>query len=146
MLLATSLAASCARRTPEPIDYGQRECDYCRMVITDQRYGAELVTTKGKVYEFDSIECMISYYRQAQPAGAVRGVWVSDFTHPGTLIPASSAVYLRASNLHAPMGRGLLALAPGSANLGDLQRELGAPAPMNWTTLLASVPSEVGAR
>lgn len=145
MLIATSLAVACNRETPEPIRYGQRECDYCHMMISDRRYGAELLTTKGKVYEFDSIECMIAYYRQAQAAGAVRSVWVSDFMQPGALIPASSALYLRARTIHAPMGRGLLAVAPGRQNSGNLRRELGADAPIGWTALLASPAREVSA-
>ncbi|MGB5288980.1 MAG: hypothetical protein WBN42_10875, partial [Ignavibacteriaceae bacterium] len=49
------LLASCGSK-PEPINYGKDECEFCRMQISDNRYGAELVTDKGKVYKFDSIE------------------------------------------------------------------------------------------
>ena len=30
------------------------------MTIVDPRYGAELVTTKGKVYKYDAVECLIN--------------------------------------------------------------------------------------
>ncbi len=56
----TLLISSCGSK-PEPINYGHDECEFCRMQISDNRYGAELVTDKGKVYKFDSIECLIEF-------------------------------------------------------------------------------------
>ena len=34
---------------PEPIRYGQDNCHHCKMTLTDKRFGAEIVTQKGKV-------------------------------------------------------------------------------------------------
>ncbi len=59
-LLLSLVTASCGSN-PEPINYGHDECEFCRMQISDNRYGAELVTDKGKVYKFDSIECLIEF-------------------------------------------------------------------------------------
>ena len=77
-------ARACAR-DPRPIAYDADGCAYCRMQISDPRFGAELVTTKGKVYAFDSIECLVAFYRQANAAHDVRSVWVSDYRNPGML-------------------------------------------------------------
>jgi copper chaperone NosL len=68
------------------------------------------VTKKGKVYTFDSIECLIEFHRQASAAADVRSVWVSDYRRPGTLIPATTATYVSLGAGHSPMGRGLLAV------------------------------------
>lgn len=139
-LVALVALGACARG-PRAIDYGQESCDYCRMVITDPRYGAELVTTTGKVHRFDSIECLASYYTQASAAGTVRSVWVSDYAHPGTLIPAGSATFVRASGPASPMGKGFAAFSPGtdSATIG---RVAGSVPALRWGDVLALVQRE----
>jgi copper chaperone NosL len=109
-LVLVALAPACSR-DPRPIAYDADGCAYCRMQISDARFGAELITTKGKVYTFDSIECLLSFHRQASAAGDVRSVWVSDYRHPGSLIPATTATYVQLGAGHSPMGRGLLAVA-----------------------------------
>ena len=43
----------------KPIIYGTDDCALCKMLIMDQRYGTEIVTTKGRVYKFDAIECLV---------------------------------------------------------------------------------------
>ena len=35
--------------SPQPIIYGTDECEHCRMMISDNKYGAEIVNSKGKV-------------------------------------------------------------------------------------------------
>jgi copper chaperone NosL len=107
------LVAGCVSG-PQPIAYGADACDYCRMQISDRRYGAEIVTKTGKVNRFDSIECLTEFYRQAIRAGDLASVWVADYRHPGTLIPATTARYLDLGAGHSPMGRGLIAVAADS--------------------------------
>ena len=64
------------------------------MQISDERFGAALVTTKGRTVKFDSIECLLVYYKQAASANDVASVWVSDFRHPGDLLNADSARFI----------------------------------------------------
>ena len=139
-LLLLLLAAACGGHGPRPIDYGRDECGYCRMTITDRRYGAEVVTTTGKVHEFDSIECLAAYYLQARAARTVRSAWVTDYEHPGTLVPAADARYLRASGPGSPMGKGLTAFA-SDADAAALARRYGGE-PMRWEEVLALVGRE----
>ena len=138
-LMLLWLLAACARG-PRPIAYGSDACGYCRMVISDQRYGAELMTAKGKVYTFDSIECLASYSLQRRPTGSADSAWVTDFEHPGTLVPAAAAWYLRAPGPSSPMGKGLTAFAP-DADTAALRRSFGGE-PMRWTDVLALVERE----
>jgi len=139
--LAVVIATAC-RTGPRPIAYGRDGCAYCLMQINDARYAAELVTHTGKVSTFDSIECLVSYYQTLDAAhrDAVETLWVSDYTRPGTLIPATSARFLRVSGPGSPMGRGMLAVGD-SAALAPLQARASDP-PMTWRDVLALAERE----
>lgn len=107
LLVSTGLSCS---PSPEPIRYGSDECTVCKMIISDQRFGAEIVSTTGKVYKFDSIECMVNHLlRQRQQDGTVALTLVVNFFSPGTLMDAHNAHYLRSENLPSPMGADLSA-------------------------------------
>jgi copper chaperone NosL len=108
-----SLVVACAPDKPEAIALDADPCTYCRMLISDGRFAAAIVTAHGRTLKFDSIECLIGYYRQASAAHDVASVWVSDFRHPGTLLDASAARFIDVGEGRAPMGgaRGLAAVA-----------------------------------
>lgn len=110
-LAALLVATGCAPSGPDPIVYGADVCAYCRMQISDSRFGAELVTRKGRSVKFDSIECLLGYYKQAAAANDVASVWVSDFRHPGTMLDAGAARFIDLGAGRAPMGRGWAAVA-----------------------------------
>ena len=133
------LLAGCSEG-PRAIAYGRDACDYCRMTISDRRYGAELVSTKGKVHEFDSIECLAAYYLQSRGSSAARSLWVTDFDRPGTFVAATEARYLRVSGPGSPMGKGLTAFAPG-ADTAALRRTHGGDV-LRWADVLALVERE----
>lgn len=135
-LVAVALLAilTACTRGPSPIAYGRDDCAYCRMVISDPRYGAELVTAKGKVHRFDSIECMASYYRQAAGRGTVHSLWVSNYAKPGTFIRAETAHYLRMPSVASPMGKGLVAVA--SSADADAANADGKTQSLRWGDVL----------
>lgn len=138
---ATALAVSaCTTASVHPIAYdGTETCEYCRMVITDRRFGAEVMTVSGKAYKFDSIECLASYVTALDDQRRVRALWVTDYAAPGTLIPAESARFVRISDgPGSPMGLGLRAFAAIPANR---QGEV-----LDWMAVLALVAGEIGSR
>ena len=47
--------------SPQPIDYGNEVCDFCKMTIVDTQHATEIVTKKGKTYKFDASECMVNF-------------------------------------------------------------------------------------
>ena len=99
---------------PKPIAHGLDHCAYCKMTIADERYGAELVTTKGKVYVFDSIECMAAHQLEERvPEEAVHSRWVVDFQAPPNLVAVPDAFFLHSRDLRSPMGANLTAFGPG---------------------------------
>jgi copper chaperone NosL len=81
------------------------------MQITDPRFGAALVTRRGKTIKFDAVECMREYCQQASNAKDVASVWVSDFQHPGTMLDVNTARFVDLGPGRAPMGRGWVAVA-----------------------------------
>lgn len=113
ILSALFLLAACTPG-PEPIHYGEDACDHCRMTIADERYGAELVTGTGKIYKFDSIECLAGFLQEDGVAeDEVHSLWVTDFSSPTGLVPADEAFYLHSTNLRSPMGMNLTAFGGG---------------------------------
>lgn len=92
---------------PKPIEFGTDPCDECKMTIVDQRFAAEAVTTKGKVYKFDAIECLIAFLKDKQES-EFKFLLVSDFLGKN-LIPAQSAYFVVSAAISSPMGGGILA-------------------------------------
>lgn len=98
------LLVSC-KPEPQAIDYGFDSCTHCKMTISDQRYGAELVTQKGKIYKFDAIECLVDYQKNSQEQYVFQ--LVTDFARPGEFVNAQTAWYLRSEAMPSPMGMNL---------------------------------------
>ncbi len=138
MVSIVTLASGCARG-PQPIEYGADACGFCRMTISDARYGSEVVTKKGRVYKYDSIECLASaLVAESEFSGTdVEGVYVTDFLNPNTLIDAATAVYLQSDGLPSPMGLNLTAFA-SSDGAANLQKERGGSV-MDWKAANAFV-------
>lgn len=136
-VLAFALAASlagCGGARPEPIALNQDGCDYCRMVITDPKFGGEAVTSTGRVNKFDSIECLVGWARAAK-AGTVRALYVIDLAHPGNFVPAEQAGYLRGSFVKSPMGKEISAFASPAA--AEQMRAILGGRVVTWAEVLA---------
>lgn len=102
---------------PAHVDYGKSVCTYCRMIIEKKQFGGELETMSGNVLAFDAIECLAaSYYREWNvPVREIRAIRVMDYSNPGTLIKASTATFLRTSQVESPMGVNIVALPSRAA-------------------------------
>ena len=119
----------------EPIKYGFDACQRCSMKIVESRFGAEIVTKKGKVYTFDSIECLMHYLlskpENKQTAGTVL---VTDATRPGEFIDATKAYYLKSEKYPSPMGENLS--ADQDSLICDKQDSEFGGVRMSWKELL----------
>jgi len=111
LYLLIILVCSCKVKE-RPVSYGTDECAYCKMTIMDHRYGAELVTQKGKIYTFDAAECLIEYLYQNEEVGQNASyLLVTSYTEPDQLIDARSATYLVSKAMPSPMGAYLTAFS-----------------------------------
>lgn len=73
------------------------------MTIVDNQHAAEAVTSKGKVYKYDAIECLINDLKQKNEIDFSL-LFVNDYSAPGALIDAKTATFLISKEIKSPMG------------------------------------------
>jgi copper chaperone NosL len=74
------------------------------MTLTDKKFGAELVTRKGKVFKFDDLNCFLNFYNaDFEEVDNYLHLLVVDYATPGKLIPAKEAFYLKSPDIRSPM-------------------------------------------
>ena len=109
IILLAFLVISC-EPTVQAINYGQDGCSYCRMTIVEDLYGSELLTTKGKAYKFDSIECLAAFVVKGEVSTEnIHGLYFTDFEEAGNLYPLQEMIFVQAKKLKSPMGLNLSA-------------------------------------
>ena len=90
---------------PQPIKLGSDACDFCKMSIADQHFGAEIITKKGKVYKFDDMHCILAFMKSNTISNKdIKETWLINFSEPHNFIPAEKAFLLKSNELHSPMG------------------------------------------
>ena len=89
--------------SPQPIDYGNDGCHFCKMTIVDKVHAAEIVTKKGKIYKFDATECMINFLTEFETA-EIELYLSNDYKQPEALINSKEATFLITENIPSPMG------------------------------------------
>lgn len=118
MFLFLLFATSCSIG-PQPIAYGSDGCHFCSMTIVDRQHAAEIVTDKGKVFKFDSSECMLNHLKEIGNKQIILYL-VNDYDQPGELIDATSATYLKSNRIPSPMGEFLTAFKSEKAAVDAL--------------------------
>lgn len=123
---------------PRALVIGEDSCEYCRMAISDVRYGGELRTGTGRLLTFDAVECLASYIAAAGDSATFKGVWVADF-QGGGMVAADSARFVSGGTLHSPMGRQLTSFAP-TLSPAELTERYGGEV-LTWQQVLALSPT-----
>lgn len=109
-IITLSFFSSCSSG-PEPLSIGKDNCYFCKMTISDNRYGAELVTHKGKIYKFDDSHCLLSFIQSKTiTKEEIAGVYFTDFSGNHQLIKAETAFLLQTENLKGPMNGNIVAV------------------------------------
>ncbi|MFT6996985.1 MAG: copper chaperone NosL [Cryomorphaceae bacterium] len=132
VLFALAFLTSCSIGQ-KPINYGEVACNYCSMTIVDKQHAAQIVTDKGKVFNYDAAECMLNELNE-NDAPTVAIYMVNDYNNPGELMDATKSAYLISEGIPSPMGEFLTgfrtqeeALAAHTIHGGDLY---------NWVSLI----------
>ena len=103
-LLPLLLLYSC-QTNPQPFEAGKDTCHFCKMGITDTRFGGELITKKGKLYKFDDLVCLASYLKAGnEESTAISRTLVILFNHPNEFADAEKAFFAADPALRSPMG------------------------------------------
>ena len=77
LLFIIILWTSCSTSV-RPISYGKDACEHCRMTIMDKKFGAELITKKGKIFVFDSDECLAQYViKNPEQEKDMAAIWIT---------------------------------------------------------------------
>lgn len=101
--------ASCSVQ-PEPIHYGKDTCHHCKMTLMDNKFGAEIVSAKGKIFKFDDTNCLISFVNSGELSNQdIAHCVITDFASPGALIDAKTALYIKSPEIKSPMASNVAA-------------------------------------
>ena len=103
VILITLILSSCGENGPQNIKLNIDDCDFCRMTISDGKFGAEIITKKGRAHVFDDLNCMISFLHE-NDANNIRDYYVCDFQEVNHLINATTAWYVTHQDVRSPMG------------------------------------------
>ena len=136
------IAAGCTNQQPRPINTSQDICAYCKMGISDLRFAGELITSKGKVYKFDSIECLAAYYQDLNSSEKNNvKLWVHNFLRLDDWLAVNRAIFLRSGQIHSPMSLDLAAVGNDSEKVHVQQNFDGVP--ITWQDLLEYVDNNM---
>ena len=107
---------------PQPLIAGKDICDFCKMGISDTRFGGELITQKGKVYKFDDLHCQVAFLHSGKVAEAdIAQSLVVNFEKPDAFLDTRQAIFVISTALKSPMGSHAAAFETSAAAAGFRQ-------------------------
>ena len=109
LILAGLLLATSCQVVVEDIRFGEDQCQFCKMVISDPKFGAELVTDKGKIFKFDAAECMADYLKDQSSEQVYAFITAIAYDTPGILHEVEQLTFLVSPEIPSPMGAHLSA-------------------------------------
>lgn len=118
---------------PEPLVVGNDHCEFCKMTLTNKKYGAEIVTNKYKAIKFDDIKCMMDYIKMDSSIKINSKIYISDFAGENNLIPVNELVFLASDLLRTPMGGNIVGFS-SIDSLKKMQLTFKGNS-LNWTEL-----------
>lgn len=122
-IAAVLLLGACAREEgPEPIAYDRQPCAYCRMLISDPGFAAQLQLVDQETVSFDDPGCLMRY--QAEHSPTVRAAWFHH-AHEDRWIPAADVGFVAVP--HSPMDYDMGAVdasTPGAISRSEAEQRV----------------------
>src|SRR5262245_24548194 len=108
LTIASASVAACARttRAAEPVPVDRVECARCRMLISTEAGGAQIVSAQDDTRFYDDVRCLAADWATHHD-GATAFVRLAD----GRWIDAAAAAFAEPPNARTAMGSGLAAFA-----------------------------------
>lgn len=121
----------------QPIQLGKDACSYCKMTVSDPRFGGEIITNKNKVYKFDDMHCFMSFIQEGKIAKPdIKEMYVVNFSGNHELIKADENLLLfKSAELRSPMGGNIVAFN-NRDSLVVLMKKYKKGIPLNWDELI----------
>lgn len=124
LLVMMGLQACQGSNKPKPIKYGTDQCAYCKMTVSDPRFGTQIQTKKGRTYNFDDLQCMLAFVKEKKvPKEEVAAYYLPDFDS-NEMHPADKMFFLKSEALKSPM-RGNIACFSNRAALEKTRTTVG---------------------
>ncbi len=104
LLLFIVLTLPSCNVSPDPIKVGVDKCQFCKMAISDVRFGTEAITKKGKIHKYDEAHCLISDIKSgAIDSKDIKDIYISDFCGKHELVNQKQCFLMRSEDLRSPM-------------------------------------------
>ena len=101
-LITITTLISCGSKEPVPIKLNVDACEFCKMTISNGKFGAELITKKGRHYKFDDVACMVQFAKSSTVV-PYEAFYVNDYLKDNLLIPAETAHFIKGEKINSPM-------------------------------------------
>lgn len=126
------IAVHCSQiNEPRPINFGRDQCEYCKMTISNPKFGAELITVKGRVMKYDATECMVNQINEENLQ--YQRLYVVPYDKPKELQIINHLRFLISPDFRSPMGANLSAFSDTT-----MLKDTYYPDLMTWQELLES--------
>lgn len=110
LLIPVILAVTSCTAKPQPFEPGKDNCHFCKMGITDTRFGGELVTKKGKVYKFDDLSCLARFINQeGEEKSNISKILAILFEKPNEFLDVNKVTFVASPDIRTPMGSNTIA-------------------------------------
>jgi copper chaperone NosL len=120
---------------PEKIAFGKDNCAECKMTIMDPKFGAEIVTKKGKIFKFDDVHCVATFMeRRGVEMGDIHQTLFVDYNNSNEFIKVNIVEFVVSTQLKSPMG-GNAAAFKNEAEAKEKSAEIEGSKVTNWATL-----------
>lgn len=129
---------SCSTKSRQ-FETGKDICNFCKMTITDTRFGGEIVTKKGKVFTFDDLSCMARFLKTgAEEENNIAQTLAVLFEKPNSFTDADKATYVLSPDIKSPMGSHAAAFdSPNAAE--RFAKDKQQPQVYNWQQWLQTI-------
>ena len=119
----------------EKINLGKDQCAECKMTIVDPKFGAEIVTKKGKLYKFDDTHCIAVFLeRRGVELSDIYQTLVVEYNSPDEFVNVKAAEFVVSSQFKSPMG-GNAAAFKNKIEANKKSAEIEGSRITNWATL-----------
>ena len=134
-LLILLVSVSCVTKEAEPIKLNSDACEFCKMKISDGKFGAELITNKGRIYKFDDMHCIISFLQtKTLSENEIANIYVANFCGNHSLLNIKRSSLLKSVALKSPMG-GNIGAFDNTDSLKMIQQQYTGVL-VNWSELI----------
>jgi copper chaperone NosL len=116
---------------PEPIQFGKDNCHHCKMTLMDKKFGAEVLTQKGKVFKFDDVNCLVNFLNTKELKSTdIAQILIVDFKKTKELILVEKLFFLNSPKLRTPMSSDVAAFS-SEKDLTEAQNQFKGEK-LNW--------------